>query len=87
MANAVVLGAAASKLFRIRKTVCKMLVKRGYEVPDEEADMTAEQFTQKFSEQPSRSSMLMVVGKRDDAEDKLMVFFPEEDLGVKECKP
>ena len=81
------LNPGASKLFRIRKTVCKMLDKRGYEVPGEDRDMSPEDFTYKFGELPSRQAMNLMVARRDDPDDKLIVFFPETDLGVKECKP
>lgn len=81
------LNPAASKLFRIRKTVCKMLDKRGYEVPQEEREMAADEFTAKFGEHPSRGGLTLMVGRREDPDDKLIVFFPEADLGVKECKP
>ena len=81
------LSPAASRLFRIRKTVCKMLDKRGYEVPQEDRDMTNDEFTLKFGEVPTRASMSIMVGQREAPDDKLIVFFPETDLGVKECKP
>ena len=87
MAAAASLNPSASKLFRIRKTVCKMLDKRGYEVPQEDKEMSAEDFTYKFGDMPSRAAMSLMVARRDDPDDKLIVFFPEADLGVKECKP
>ena len=81
------LSPAASKLFRIRKTVCKMLAKRGYEVPVDDRDQTVEEFVNTFSHTPSRGAMTLLVGLNKNPDDKLIVFFPEADLGVKECKP
>jgi DNA-directed RNA polymerases I, II, and III subunit RPABC1 len=86
-AGAAALNPAASRLFRIRKTVCRMLDKRGYEVPAADVGMSADDFIAQFSEMPSRSAMSVMVGKRDNPDDKLIVFFPEADLGVRECKP
>ena len=34
----------ASRLFRVRKTCCKMLASRGYSVPEEHINMTTEDF-------------------------------------------
>ena len=148
-----------SKIFRIRKTVAKMLTKRcvwalpplpaarvsaararrskapplaaptttlaaarrKYNVDDEELEMTMEQFQEKFGLSPSRDSLTMLVraaradhararaahgardhhlalhptrraravqvGKVNDPADRVLVYFPEGDIGVKECKP
>ena len=58
-----------------------------YNVLDEELDMTMDQFTEKFGAQPSRESLTLLVGKADDPADRVLVYFPEGDIGVKECKP
>lgn len=78
--------AEVSKLFRIRKTVYKMLMKRGYNVLDEELDMTMEQFIERFTETPSRDSLTILVAKIDEPENRLLVYFPDGDVGVKEGK-
>jgi hypothetical protein len=39
-----------------------------------------------FGEVPSREGLVMLVAKREDAEDKMYVFFPEADVGVPHCK-
>ena len=44
------LSAEASKLFRVRKTVLKMLRRRGYIVDEEMLAMDAEQFRTKFGD-------------------------------------
>ena len=49
--------------------------------------MTMEQFQEKFGQAPSREALTMLVGKVDDAADRVLVYFPEGDIGVKECKP
>lgn len=58
-----------------------------YNVDDEELEMTMEQFQEKFGLAPSREALTMLVGKIDDASDRVLVYFPEGDIGVKECKP
>lgn len=78
---------AAARLFRIRKTVVKMLGKRGYNVTDEDANMDPAEFVGKFGEFPRREAMNMLVGKLADPDDKLLVYFPEADVGVRECTP
>ena len=49
--------------------------------------MTMEQFAEKFGAQPSRESLTLLVGRVDDPADRVLVYFPEGDIGVKECKP
>ena len=85
--TASVLDTSASRLFRIRKTVCKMLEKRGYEVTVGDRDQTVEEFIETFGKQAVRSQMTLLVGLRSNPDEQLIVFFPEADLGVKECKP
>ena len=78
------------RLFRVRKTVVKMLKKRGYIVTDEELNMTAEMFAEPQRELvrddglPERSTHTLSVEKQDDPDDTLFVFFPsDEKVGVK----
>lgn len=42
------LSEEASKMFRVRKTVLKMLNSRGYIVPEDQLNMTAEGFRSTF---------------------------------------
>ena len=89
-----ILNPVSSRLYRIRKTVCNMLAKRGYIVPPEDSDMTPEAFVAKFGDSGSRERLGLLVEKLpqpgsnvDAAEDRMMVFFPAADLSIKECKP
>mmetsp|Transcript_23501 Transcript_23501/g.35081 ORF Transcript_23501/g.35081 Transcript_23501/m.35081 type:complete len:87 (-) Transcript_23501:731-991(-) len=51
----------ASRLYRVYKTVAAMLEKRGYMVPREIRTMSADAFTQKFGEKPTRQSLTILV--------------------------
>jgi DNA-directed RNA polymerase I, II, and III subunit RPABC1 len=39
-----------------------------------------------FGEMPSRENLTLFVARATDSSDKMMVFFPEGDVSVKECK-
>jgi len=81
------LQAEASKMFRVRKTCYKMLNKRGYIVPENELNMTTDDFRAKFGDAPSREALTILVEKTDDSADQLFVFFPEDEkVGVKPIK-
>lgn len=63
------LSVEASRLFRVRKTCCKMLSNRGYAVPDEHINMTTEEFKYNYGGEdgePSRANLRMLVEKEDD---------------------
>lgn len=76
-----------SNMFRVHKTCKKMLKNRGYDVSDEEINMTIEQFKARYTEKPSRESLFFKVEKTEDVEDKIFVFFPEDEkVGVKPIK-
>jgi DNA-directed RNA polymerase I, II, and III subunit RPABC1 len=82
-----VLTPAGSRLFRIRKTCLKMLRKRKYIVDEEQLDMTAETFRERFGENPTRESMTILAEHEDDDTDQIFVFFPEDEkVGVKPVK-
>lgn len=82
--NNATLSAEASRFFRVRKTIVKMLAKRGYIVSEAELRMTAAEFKDKFGENPTREAMTILVEKLDDPSDNLFVFFPEDlKVGVK----
>mmetsp|Transcript_18881 Transcript_18881/g.26580 ORF Transcript_18881/g.26580 Transcript_18881/m.26580 type:complete len:226 (-) Transcript_18881:112-789(-) len=73
----------ASRMFRVYRTVSKMLTNRGYMVPREMREMTPATFTAKFGEHPTREALTILVEKEDDENDQLFVFFPEDEkLGV-----
>lgn len=80
------LNPTAAKLFRIRKTISKMLAKRAYNVSEEDTEMTPEAFSAKFGEIPSRESLNMLVMKKENPDDKLLVYFPAQDVGKKEVE-
>lgn len=74
-------------MFRVRKTCYKMLHKRGYIVPDEELNMSSDDFKNKFGETPARAALTILVEKTDDSADQLFVFFPDDEkVGVKPIK-
>lgn len=80
------LNSSAARLFRIRKTCYALLSKRGYNVPMDDLEMSAETFLARFGDFPARENLTILVGKRDDAENRMFVFFPESDVGVPQCK-
>jgi DNA-directed RNA polymerase I, II, and III subunit RPABC1 len=41
-----------SRLWRVRKTVCKMLDDRGFIIGEDDLDMTLDQFKERYTEQP-----------------------------------
>ena len=91
-----------TKLFRIRKTVCKMLNARGYLVAQAELDRDKDSFTEEFGEDPRRDALTLQFDLREDPrrdaltlqfdlrEDPtqhIFVFFPDEEkVGVKTIK-
>lgn len=74
-------------MFRVRKTVLKMLNARGYIIPEDQLNMTAEAFRSTFGDNPAREALTILVDKADDQRDPLFVFFPEDaKVGVKPIK-
>ena len=73
-----------TKLFRIRKTVCKMLNARGYLVAQAELDRDKDSFTEEFGEDPRRDALTLQFDLREDPTQHIFVFFPDEEkVGVK----
>ncbi|GAB2284678.1 DNA-directed RNA polymerases II and IV subunit 5A [Dionaea muscipula] len=73
-----------SRLYRVRKTVMEMLNDRGYFVADMEINMTKEQFIDNFGENMKREDLVLLKEMRDNKDEKIYVFFPEEEkVGVK----
>eukprot|EP00947_MAST-08B_sp_MAST-8B-sp1_P000403 g403.t1 len=72
-------------MYRVRKTVNKMLDNRGYLVSKSEMEMSADAFQAKFNLQAaSRDQFSILVQKKDDPSDQLFVFFPDDaKVGVK----
>jgi DNA-directed RNA polymerase I, II, and III subunit RPABC1 len=80
------LNSSAARLFRIRKTCFALLHKRGYNVPVDDLEMSAETFLARFGDFPGRENLTILVAKQDDADNRMFVFFPESDVGVPQCK-
>ena len=93
----------ASRLFQIRRTVLQMLVDRGYIVGQSEIDMDKEAFKETYGETPARPGLVqfcllnvwltmillktLLLRKKDDPTDQLLVFWPEDPkVGVKPIK-
>jgi len=75
------------KLFRIRKTMVKMLNDRGYIVTTADMNMTLDDFKEKYGEAPQRESLTMMHQMRDDPESQIFVFFEDDPkVGVKPIK-
>merc|ERR1712216_856991 len=71
-------GDKKTRLFRIRKTIGKMLNARGYMVGQAELDL---------GKDPARANLTMQFPRRDDPADSIFVFFPDEEkVGVKTIK-
>lgn len=79
-----------SRLFRVRKTVTKMLEDRGYIVPAEEKKQTLDDFRQKYGDVPNREQLAILATKRENIADKIFVFFVDTDskkkMGITEIK-
>ena len=76
-----------SKLYRIRKTVVKMLENRGYILPEEIRRTSLEEFMNMISD--DRSAIALTAFKHPEgvtAEERggIEVFFPSGDLAMKE---
>ena len=77
----------ASHLFRIRRTLLKMLKKRSYVVDAAQLAMTPRGVVDQFGDQPKRNDLTILAEHETDAEDQLFVFLPDDDkVGVKTIK-
>ena len=59
-------GDKKTRLFRIRKTIGKMLNARGYMVGQAELDLGKDQFVEEHGEDPARANLTMQFPRRDD---------------------
>ncbi|EEH55227.1 uncharacterized protein MICPUCDRAFT_69210 [Micromonas pusilla CCMP1545] len=76
-----------TKLFRIHKTVHKMLNARGYLVQQKELERDKDSFREAYGDDPKRESLTLMLPRRDDPSENIFVFFPEEEkVGVKTIK-
>eukprot|EP00941_MAST-03F_sp_MAST-3F-sp1_P003501 g3501.t1 len=67
----------AFHLYRVRKTVVKMLKNRGYAIASEDFNMTQEEFKTKFGERPERKDLGLFVVYPDNT-NQLHVYFVED---------
>ncbi|XP_031490995.1 DNA-directed RNA polymerases II and IV subunit 5A [Nymphaea colorata] len=76
-----------NRLFRIRRTIMHMLRDRGYVVGDGEIKMSKTEFIHKYGEEAKREDLIISKYKRNDPNERIFVFFPEEaKVGVKTIK-
>ncbi|KAJ8604371.1 hypothetical protein CTAYLR_002572 [Chrysophaeum taylorii] len=81
------LSSEAMHLFRIRRTVLKMLKKRSYIVDPVALEMDASAFQEQFGDKPKRGDQTILAEHETDPDDQIFVFLPEEDkVGVKTIK-
>ncbi|PKU63532.1 DNA-directed RNA polymerases II and IV subunit 5A [Dendrobium catenatum] len=67
-----------TKLFRVWKTTLEMLRDRGFLVLDSEINMSMREFLDRFGEYFKRENLDMFKTKKDDPNDRIFVFFPNE---------
>jgi hypothetical protein len=64
-------------LFAIRRTICEMLLDRKYSLPPEDSDdLTYESFLQRWNGKFNKD-LTILASQRDDDEQKIGVFFPQ----------
>jgi DNA-directed RNA polymerase I, II, and III subunit RPABC1 len=91
------LSESASRLFRVWKVVHSLLTKRGYATTEEDRNLTAEQFVERFGANPERKALTILVASADEGAEtggvggeqpeQLIVYFPEDEkVGVKPIK-
>lgn len=73
------MGEPDLRLYYIRRTLLQMLRDRGYLVGDAEIAMSKEGFQEKFGNDIMRSSFNEERVKRDNRNEKISVFFPDEE--------
>lgn len=74
-------------LYRIRRTVLKMLQERNYMVSEDQLAMDVDQFVVQFGSSPKRADLTILAEHETDPEDQIFVFMPEEEkVGVKTIK-
>jgi DNA-directed RNA polymerase I, II, and III subunit RPABC1 len=77
------------RLWRVRKTVFQMLHDRGYHVAEKYLEETRDQFEQYWRDilgrGGNRNELVILVTKKSDPNDQIIVFFPDENkpVGVK----
>uniref|UniRef100_A0A7S2SDV3 Uncharacterized protein n=1 Tax=Mucochytrium quahogii TaxID=96639 RepID=A0A7S2SDV3_9STRA len=69
----------AFRLFRVFKTIMKMLHNRKYLVSQSEIELTFADFKSRYQYPVDKNLMLLLVSKVDDPNDQMFVFFPTEE--------
>ena len=78
---------ATSRLHRCYRVIHNMLSRRGYVVGDETKELSLTSFVEKFGQHPDRQQLTVIVANEEATEDKIIVFFPEDEkVGVKPIK-
>eukprot|EP00924_Labyrinthula_sp_SR-Ha-C_P013809 maker-scaffold_5-snap-gene-14.0-mRNA-1 protein AED:0.01 eAED:0.01 QI:222/1/1/1/1/1/2/22/209 len=73
-----------AQVYRVFKTIMKMLSNRKYLVPEHEKDISLQEFKEKFGSPLNRTLLTYEAQKIEDPEDKITVFFPDDEkVGVK----
>jgi len=75
------------RIFAVRHTVLQMLRDRGYMVDQNDIDQSEEDSFEKFSPSPQRDALTLLVQRRDDPTEMILVFWPADPkVGVKPIK-
>jgi len=75
------------RLYAVRRTVLQMLHDRGYMVDQNDIDQSEKDFFEKFSTSPQRDALTLLVQRRDDPTEMILVFWPADPkVGVKPIK-
>ena len=78
------------RIYRARKTVCEMLADRGFVVDSKDLQQSSTELKKRLQiehfDASSRSKLLIIVSHRSNPENKVVVFFPIDKLGIKNVK-
>jgi DNA-directed RNA polymerase I, II, and III subunit RPABC1 len=80
-----------TKIYRARKTVCEMLIDRGFIVDNRDMQQSPNELKGRLGiigefDPVSRTKLLLIASHRDDETNKIIVFFPADKLGIKTVK-
>lgn len=69
----------AFRLYRVRRTVLKMLHNRKYLVHPSELERSFDGFKEKYGYPVDKKQIVDIVSRNEDPNDRLIVFYPEEE--------
>ncbi|XP_074263498.1 DNA-directed RNA polymerases II and IV subunit 5A-like [Silene latifolia] len=77
--------------YRVRRTVMEMLNVRGYNVSDDEINMTLDQFQERYGDNMNSDNLFISKEMRNNSSDKIYVFFvattpSKKTVGIPEVK-